>query len=98
MSRYARAVDRNQGEIVTALRSVGCEVAITSALGGGFPDLTVLHRGRVVLFEVKDPDKPPSAKRLTDAERDFARKWQGAYFVVECPEDCFRVLGLVVRA
>lgn len=33
--------DFNQAAIVAALRAIGCEVFITSAVGGGVPDLFV---------------------------------------------------------
>lgn len=74
MSRRAARVDANQPAIVAALRREGVRVFDTHRLGSGFPDLVALHRdGRsVVLIEVKDGSKPPSARRLTDDEAAFA--------------------------
>lgn len=46
--------DRNQPEIVSALRSIGASVLITSNQGGGFPDLVVGWRGHNYLLEVKE--------------------------------------------
>jgi hypothetical protein len=64
---FPRRIDANQPEIVKAFRQLGCEVAITSNLGHGFPDLIVgkPKRQKVVLVEVKDGSKPPSARKLT---------------------------------
>lgn len=48
-------IDANQSEIVAALRACGCTVAITSDVGGGFPDLVVGYQGRNFLLEIKTP-------------------------------------------
>lgn len=41
MKRRAARVDANQTKVVEHLRKAGLSVAITSALGNGFPDLVV---------------------------------------------------------
>jgi|TARA_R110002110_G_scaffold344363_2_gene554318 hypothetical protein len=69
-----------------ALRRAGWAVHDTSRLGGGFPDLVAGRDGRVVLIEVKDGAKPPSAKRLTPAEFLCARKFAEVGVVVEVLE------------
>ena len=74
--------DANQARIVEALRKIGCSVSITSQVGNGFPDLLVGFRGRTVLLEVKDSEKPPSARKLTDAEAHFLATWKGGPAVV----------------
>lgn len=63
--RRAAKVDANQSAIVAALRGLGALVEPMHAVGGGFPDLLVMHRGRTFLVEVKDGGKPPSARKLT---------------------------------
>lgn len=85
MRRNGR-VDGNHPEIVKALRQAGMSVAITSGLGGGFPDLVVGWRGVNVLLEVKDGTKPPSARALTADEKDWHAKWGGQISVVESPQ------------
>lgn len=97
MSRYARRTDGNHAAIRDALRKVpGLVVVDTHALGDGFPDLALGWRGRWVLVEIKDPAKPPSARRLTPDEEKFHRAAQAGglpCFVVETVEDCLRVIG-----
>lgn len=66
MRRIAK-VDRNQSEIVSALRKVGAVVVITSQLKNCF-DLLVAYRGKLHIMEVKDGLLPPSARKLTDGE------------------------------
>ena len=73
---YRKRVDRNQAEIVDALRRTGWHVEDTSSTGRGFPDLVVARGSRLLLLEVKDGTKPLYAQALTPAEamvhRDFA--------------------------
>lgn len=70
MRRRAR-VDANHASIVQALRSTGWVVVDTSRLGNGFPDVLAARRGVVRLVEIKDGEKPPSARALTAAERQL---------------------------
>lgn len=79
----AAAVDANQAAVVKALRQIGCDVYVASSFGQGFPDLVVLLPGakgsrRVMLLEVKDGDKPPSARKLTPDQVKFHETWGGA--------------------
>lgn len=90
--RRAAKVDANQAEIVAYFRKAGCSVAITSALGAGFPDLVVGKAGKTILIEVKDGRKPPSERRLTQDERSFQGSWRGVYRVVESLQDAASVL------
>jgi len=75
MPPRARKVDRNQAEIVEALRAVGARVEPLHAVGGGVTDLLVLFRGELSLLEVKDGAKPPSARRLTPDQVEWHRRW-----------------------
>lgn len=75
MTRRASRVDGPHTAIKQGLERLGCAVADTSSMGGGYPDLTVGKRGRVVLLEVKDPSKPPSARALTPAQQKFHARW-----------------------
>jgi hypothetical protein len=85
--RYAARADRNQSEIVAALRAVGCKVVPTHAVGQGFPDLVVDLHGRTALLEIKDPLQPPSKRRLTPAQAEFHAAWTGPIYTVETPEE-----------
>ena len=81
---YGKRVDENQKAIVADLRKgmPTASVAVTSDAGDGFPDLVVGWRGRTFLYEVKNPDKPPSKRSLTTAQELFHAAWKGHIKVV----------------
>lgn len=78
-------VDDNQREIVVALRQVGARVAITSSVGHGYPDLTVLFRDEIYLLEVKT-----AQGRLTPEERDFQALWPVS--IVKTPKEALEAI------
>lgn len=102
----------NQAAIVDCLRRAGRSVAITSALGHGFPDLVVSWSGQccphsceaplrlrnklTLLVEVKDGEKPPSAQKLTDDEATFHATWRGPIVIVRTMAEALRVTGVGV--
>ena len=93
--RVRARVDRNQPEIVAALRKAGAVVHCTHQLGGGFPDLFCNFRGRIFGFEVKDPMQPPSARKLTPAEDSFIENWNRCgqtIFVIETAEAAISIM------
>jgi hypothetical protein len=94
MRRDART-DVNQGNIVNALRDVGASVAVTSALGSGFPDIVVGFRGVNYLMEIKDGSKPPSKRRLTPKEKEFHDLWRGSVVVVNDIDEALRAIGAI---
>ncbi len=72
--RRAAKVDKNQAEIVEALRGIdGCSVAITSACGNGFVDVVVGYRGFNFMFEIKSSPYEP----LTEDQQEFHTGWFG---------------------
>ena len=75
--RRAAKVDRNQSEIVAALRGIGATVQPLHTVGKGCPDLLVGFRGRNWLIEVKDWKLPPSEKRLTEDQQEWHAGWKG---------------------
>lgn len=85
-------VDRNQSEIVKALRKVGCTVTPTHTVGDGFPDLVVGRQGVNYLMEVKDGTKSPSARALTTDEHKWHIEWRGLVHIVYSVEDALRVV------
>ena len=74
--RRAARVDSNHAAVVGALMACGCEVQSLAAIGGGVADLLVHHRatGRLLLVEVKDGDKPPSARKLTPEQVEWHKR------------------------
>ena len=68
---YARKVDGNHAEIVSALRGAGAVVIDMSHIGGGVPDLWVSSRHFAGWLEIKNGEKPPSARELTEPQKEF---------------------------
>lgn len=93
--RRSGKIDRNQPEIVAALRSVGCSVQILSAVGRGVPDLLVGCRGNNLLLEVKDGLAAKSDRKLTPDQVKWHRDWQGLVYVVESKEQALDVLRMI---
>ena len=88
----AKRTDFNQKQVVEGLRKFGMTIAVTSSLGSGFPDIVVGYKGKNWLFELKDPEKSPSQKKLTPHEEEFKASWRGQYNVVETIEDVLKII------
>lgn len=80
--RRAARVDRNQSEVMAALRTVGATVHSLAAVGNGVPDLLVGFRRGTYLLEVKDGTKKPSARELTTDQIAWHLEWSGGPCVV----------------
>jgi hypothetical protein len=91
--RRAAKVDANQAEIVEALRAIGCTVQLLHMVGQGCPDLLVGYRGHNWLLEVKDGNKPPSRRRLTDDEQEWFNEWNGTAVVVNSVEEAIAAVS-----
>ena len=74
MRRAARR-DANERRVIDALRACGAYVKQIN--DEGLADLLVYYRGHTLILEVKDGDKPPSARALTPAEQKFHDEWPG---------------------
>ena len=90
--RRAAKIDANHGDIVEALRGIGCSVLSLAPLGKGAPDLLVGYWGRNTILEVKDGSKPPSKRKMTPDEEAFAEAWRGQYAVVETVEQAIEAV------
>lgn len=94
--RRAAKIDDNQKEIVQALRAVGATVQTLAAVGKGVPDLLVGHQGKTLLLEVKDGNKAPSERRLTEDQLKWHGAWRGGpVAIVEDVEAALRALGVL---
>ena len=91
--RRAANVDRNQPEIVAALRAAGATVEHLHAVGGGCPDLLVGYRGANYLLEVKDGQKVASGRTLTREQVVWHATWRGQKVIVEDIEQALRAIG-----
>lgn len=92
--RRAAKIDDNQPDIVRRLRLIGASVSILNGAGDGFPDLAVGYRRTNYLFEIKDPAKPPSARRLTPAQERWHGAWRGEAHIIETFGDALKAMGL----
>ena len=93
--RYAARIDENQPEIVKALYQAGCDVQTLAAVGCGCPDLLVSIGGKNYLLEVKNPEKPPSARKLTPDQVEWHRKWRGQVDIVHTIDEALKAVGLI---
>ena len=94
--RYAARVDANQIQVVSALRAAGAKVQDLSAVGKGVPDLLCKYQGSFYLIEVKDGQKPPSARKLTPDQVKWHEEWKCAFLgVVESPDEALRFIGAI---
>ena len=86
---YARKVDRNQAEIVDALRQVGASVFSLHRVGHGCPDILVGYRGTSYLMEVKSDNG-----KLNDNEREWIANWRGMdVAVVRTVDEALETIG-----
>jgi hypothetical protein len=96
--RYAARADRNQPEIVAALRAVGVSVQPLHTIGRGIPDLLCSFGSRTFLIEIKDPTKPKSDRQLTDAQKKWHAEWPGEIYVVETVDEALAAAGVKLAA
>jgi hypothetical protein len=91
-SRIMHRVDANQRAIVVALRDIGASVQSLATVGNGCPDILVGRDGQNWLFEIKDPTKPPSGRRLTAKEDAWHCGWRGQVAIVETADDALCII------
>ena len=80
MRRKARR-DANHKTVGDYLRAQGWSVLDLADHGDGITDYVVGKPHFAALLEVKDPSKPPSARKLTPKEQKVRDAWQGPYIV-----------------
>jgi hypothetical protein len=86
--RRAARIDGNHQAVAHSLERAGATVVSLAPLGNGVPDLLVGYHGQTFLLEVKDGEKPPSKRELTDLEREFFARWRGGdLFLVSSPAE-----------
>ena len=95
--RRRAAVDRNQPEIVEALRQLGCSVQPLHSVGQGCPDLAVGWQGKTYFLEVKDGLRAPSDRKLTPAQVDWHRDWRGHVATVNSVKEALDAIGIPYR-
>lgn len=92
LRRFAAKADRNQPEIVAALKAAGCDVIFI----GKPVDLLVSRHGINFLLEVKVPKvKGERGGRLTPEQEEFFATWRGQKAVVRTVEEALQAVGCV---
>lgn len=90
--RRAAKIDANQNQVVDALRRLGYSVLHLHTIGKGCPDILVGKSGKNYLFEIKDPEKPRSSRKLTEDEEEFRSKWRGQVHTIHTWEEAMRIM------
>lgn len=91
-----KKTDANQRAITAALRKCRIKYWDTSAVGGGFPDLVVIHRGMVHLVEVKNPEYRWRFTQRQEEEMEILSATN--YHVVVSFDDLARCIGLYANS
>jgi hypothetical protein len=90
--RRAARVDSNQALIIEAFRALGCRVLPLFRVGGDCPDILIDVPGHgLALVEVKDGSKPPSKRKLSNGQAEFAQVWSNV-FKVETIEQAHKLV------
>jgi hypothetical protein len=86
--------DANHARIMKVLRDAGAEVTSLHKVGQGVPDLLVSFWGKWFLMEVKDPDKPPSARKLTKPQEEWIARQKAEVHIVTTDQSALDCLGI----
>jgi hypothetical protein len=82
--------DANQKSIEDELRARG--MSVVDIHNGPIADLLVGFQGINYLFEIKDPAKSPSRRRLSDKQQEDHESWRGQLNVIETVEDALKIV------
>lgn len=97
MSKFRRhkRKDANHAEIVDFFRANGATVDDVSALPDLGYDIVIVYLDIVAFVEIKDGDKPPSARKLTKSEQSAALRHGEKFAVVENTEQAAGLLNSI---
>lgn len=85
-----KRTDKNQLEIVQALKKIGAVVVDLSAVGKGVPDLLIGFRSKMFFLEIKT-----STGKLNTKQHEFHSMWTGTPIaVVRTVEEAFYAIGI----
>jgi hypothetical protein len=91
--RMRSRVDANQAEIVAGLLYLGATVQHLHAVGHGCPDILVGFKGVNYLIEIKDGNKPPSARKLTPDQERWHILWSGQKAIATSAEEAVKIIN-----
>ncbi len=89
-----KRTDGNHTEIQRVVETVGATWQSLASVGKGCPDCLVGYRGHNYVWEIKNPDQPPSKRKLTPDEEAWHAAWGGEVEVIETREDALASLGV----
>jgi hypothetical protein len=75
---YGAKKDANHKEIVKAIKKMGVPCIDISSIGCGAPDLVVENRGKLELWEVKNPNTSYGKRGLNKNQVAWAAQWRGS--------------------
>jgi hypothetical protein len=86
---FAKKVDKNQNDVVKALRDYGADVHLLHMVGKGIPDCLVAYKGHTILMEIKDG----ADKKFTPDQIKFIAGWKGGLlFRINNEQEAIEVL------
>lgn len=89
---FAKKVDKNQNDVVKALRDYGADVHLLHMVGKGIPDCLVAYEGHTILMEIKDG----ADKKFTPDQIKFIAGWKGGLlYRVNNEQEAIEVLKLL---
>lgn len=93
MSRhYAKRADANQPALVEFLRHLGATFQHTHQIAGALDGIVGIA-GIDQRVEIKDPEQPPSARKLTKKEQTTFNDWRGRKpVIIETDDDCLELI------
>ena len=91
-NRMNAKVDNNHPKIVSELRELKGVTVRSVATIKNFLDIIVGYNGKNYLFEIKDPKKPPSGRKLTAGEQKFMEMWTGQADLALTTQDIIKAI------
>lgn len=93
MLRFYGRTDKNQQEIMNALRNCGASVVDLSSVGRGCPDLLIGYAGKTILMEVKNPKNSYGRKGFNVNQTKWASEWRGQLIIVRSVSEALAAIG-----
>ena len=96
MRAYANRKDSNHADVVAAFRAAGCLVVDVSNVACGCDLFVWSRQSGWMPFEIKDGEKPPSARRLTETEIALQQQCRAAgapYVIVLSCDEAVKLTG-----
>jgi len=94
--KTGKRIDANHKAIVAELRRYpGCKVQSLAEIGNGCPDILASYACVNWLFEIKDPAKKPSARKLTLDQKVWHFEWTGQVAIIETADEALKLMGVI---